>query len=152
MIEHVWSVLCSRAVVDRYSNNVSMQNVVEQISISEEPRPDAVLGSQMDLITFWTRAGNDEPGRGESRVYVISPSGERRPSIEQKVDLTKHARLRNRLTIQMLKVAESGRYSFVVEYRNHGDEDWTRVASVPLQVIFEPPEPETAETEVTETK
>ena len=31
MIDHVWSLVCSRAVVDTESNNISIQNILERI-------------------------------------------------------------------------------------------------------------------------
>ncbi len=34
MIDHVWTVICSRAVIDADSNILSLQSIIEQIEIS----------------------------------------------------------------------------------------------------------------------
>jgi hypothetical protein len=33
MVEHIWTVLCSHAVVDKDTNNVSLHNVIEQVNV-----------------------------------------------------------------------------------------------------------------------
>jgi len=51
MLEHIWSVLCSRSVIDSETNNVSIQDVIEQITINAEPAENGFLPFPMELIT-----------------------------------------------------------------------------------------------------
>ena len=47
MIEHIWSVLCSRSVIDSETNNVSIQDVIEHIIINAEPTENGLALSSM---------------------------------------------------------------------------------------------------------
>jgi len=142
MIEHVWTVLCSRAVIDRDSNNVSLQNVIEQITITGEPRSDAVIEIPLEVVTLWVRANSDRPSRGRTRLTYLSPSGAVLGSSESQVDLSEYKRLRTRHSLRRLPVPEAGRYTFRVELQNEGESEWHQVAAVPLSIIFVPPETE----------
>ena len=50
MIEHAWSVLCTRSVTDRESNNISLFEVIEQIStVGPAPPPGAPTAFRFNL-------------------------------------------------------------------------------------------------------
>lgn len=145
MIDHVWSVLCSHAVVDRRTNNASLQHVVEQITIRQEPRPDAAVMLPLDLMTLWVRSDFDVPHAGRERVLYCSPSGDVLLEHQLEIRLDKAKRSRTVLTFESLQVAQPGRYSFHVELQGEIEDEWTRVATIPLEVIYQPPEEETPE-------
>jgi len=142
MIDHVWTVICSRAVIDKESNNVSLQNVLEQFNIQAEPKPDGLLITTFDLMTLWARSEVDIPSRGRSRTTFITPSGETIGSFEVEIDLFEHERNRNRLRFNDLPAREPGRHIFRVELQNEGESEWHQVAVVPLTLVFNPPEAE----------
>jgi hypothetical protein len=77
MIDHVWTVLCSRAVVDRDSNNASLENVIERVTIEGQPPSDAALPLPLDVMTLWTRTAPDQPCRGHMRLDCLFPSGKK---------------------------------------------------------------------------
>jgi len=88
MIDHVWTVVCSRAVVDRFSNNVSLQNVLEQFSIRDEPEPGGLIPIPFEVMTLWTRSDFEMPAQGSQRLTLFSPSGDIIKEHEFAVDLT----------------------------------------------------------------
>jgi hypothetical protein len=140
MIEHVWTVICSRAVVDGDSNIVSLQNVIEQINVVGEPPPDAVIAIELEVMTLWARKDFDVPARGHARTAFLLPSG--KPGIgpiESSIDLTEFKRHRSRGRFTALPIGQPGRYTFRVDYRGEGASRWRRVAAVPLEVVFVPP-------------
>ena len=53
MIHHVWTVLCSRALIDRDSNNISIHNVLEQLNIAAPPQPDLALNIHFEILSLW---------------------------------------------------------------------------------------------------
>jgi hypothetical protein len=140
MIDHVWTVVCSRAVVDSESNNISLQDVIEQIEIHGEPIPNGVLPIVLDVATLWTRSSPDEPSSGHTRLTFLSPSGEALSTLEADLDLSKHERHRSRMRFQGLTLRESGRHYFRVELRGEDETEWHQVAAVPLEIAFKPPE------------
>lgn len=56
MIDHVWTVLCSHAITDTDTNNLTLYNTIEQVSVLEAPQPGAILGLTFEVVSFWIRA------------------------------------------------------------------------------------------------
>jgi hypothetical protein len=142
MIDHVWTVLCSRAVIDKNSNNVSIQNVIEQITIQGEPQPEQGIDIAFEVVSLWSRSDSDVPSHGQARLTFLSPSGRRTGLVEFELDLSEYERLRTRRVFQGLPVTEPGRHTWLMELRNEGEEGWQEVASVPLKIVFMPTESE----------
>ena len=138
-MKHLWTVLCSRAVIDRDSNNVSLQNVIEQLTVHDEPSPEGFWPSRMDLLSLWMRNEVDEPERGWGRLSLHAPSGEVKGQWEFEIDLTDALRTRSRLTFGGLPLSEPGIYMFNLEQRASKRHKWRLAAEVPLQVDFMPP-------------
>src|SRR3990172_3519864 len=136
MIEHIWSVLCSRSVIDSETNNVSIQDVIEQITINAEPTEDGFLPFPLELITLWGRKEIDRPARGIERVSFVTPSGKHTIISESKIDLSKAERHRQRVRFPGLPIGEAGRHYFRVEFKENGDQ-YREVAAVPLTVQFQ---------------
>jgi len=138
MIEHIWSVLCSRSVIDAETNNVSIQDVIEQIVISAKPVENGFLPIQLELITLWGREESNDAAKGSERVTFVSPSGKAEIVSEAEIDLSKVERHRQRVRFPGLPISESGKYYFKVEMKN-GNNEWKQVSAIPLQVVFQPP-------------
>ncbi len=137
MIQHVWTVVCSRAVVDRYSNNVSLQNVLERIEIHDKPKPGGTLPIGLDVASMWTRVDPSVPTRGKMRATFRSPSGAvTQGPFELDIDVSEAPRHRTRGHFASLNIEESGRYTFRVELQQEDDDEWHEVAVVPLDVTF----------------
>lgn len=136
MIEHIWSVLCSRSVIDSETNNVSIQNVIEQIIINGEPTENGFLPIPLELITLWGREKVDETSEGTERVTFISPNGKSEIISETIIDLTKVERHRQRIRFPGLPVSEAGKHYFKVETKNDNNE-WEQVAAIPLKILFQ---------------
>jgi hypothetical protein len=136
MINHIWSVLCERSILDEDTKLISMINVIEEITVPDEPAPDKALAVLVNLVTLWTRSDIKTPGLGYAQYNFTSPGGEVLHSIKQNVDLTKFERLRSRGQFASLKLPEAGIYSFQVEFRENEQDEWSKVASIPLKVSF----------------
>jgi hypothetical protein len=141
MIHHVWTVLCSHAVIDQGSNKVSLLDVVEQLNIRDKPSPDGGILTSLDLMTLWARADLDRPAQGRGRVTFLSPSGEVNGGpFEYNIDLSQHGRNRSQGRFQALHISGSGRHIFRVELQNEGETEWRQVADIPLEIDFTPPD------------
>jgi hypothetical protein len=137
MIEHIWSVLCSRSVIDYETNNVSIQDIIEQITINAEPTENGFLPIPMELITLWGRKKIDKPATGTERVSFVTPSGKSTIISESKIDLSKVERHRQRVRFPGLPISEAGRHYFRVEFKENGDQ-YHEVVAIPLAVQFQP--------------
>ena len=139
MLEHIWSVLCARSIIDSETNNVSIQDVVEQITINAEPIENGFLPFPLELITLWGRKESDKPAKGTERVTFVTPSGKSEVVSEAEIDLSSVERHRHRVRFPGLPVSEAGKYYFKVEMKN-GSNEWKLASAVPLKVIFQPAE------------
>lgn len=137
MLEHIWSVLCARSVIDAETNNVSIQDVIEQITINSEPAENGFLPFPMELITLWGRKEFDKPASGTERISFVTPSGKPTILSESKIDLSKVERQRQRVRFPGLPIGEAGRHYFRVEFTANGDQ-FSEVAAIPLTVQFQP--------------
>lgn len=153
MAEHVWSVLCRKAVVDRYEGQVSLHEVIEQVVYrgSEEELLDeiekGVLGliqASMQLVTWWVRSDFDTPETtSRVRISLADPSGDVLPhprnadkemSIESPIDLEEKTARRILVSFDGIPFSGFGTYRFVVEGKSEDDDEWKLATRIPLQV------------------
>jgi hypothetical protein len=135
MIHHVWSVFCSSSAIDRDTNQVSLFDLVEQISVQLADAPPAgqkvVIPARFQVVTLWTRGDANEAESALTRLRLVAPNGEELLKSENDVDLTEHQLRRVRVNIAGMPYAIAGRYHWFVELR-HRDQ-WRVVGDIPLQ-------------------
>jgi hypothetical protein len=149
MIRHVWSVLCSSSVIDVQSNNISLYNTLEQITIKDNPKPDGVLPFNFHIVSSWIRSDSNIPATGLERISFLDPLGKKTGSIELPINLSEHERARNRFEFSGLPASKPGRHIFLVEYRLENNEsNWHSIAEIPLTIIFQPKESEIIEDKI----
>lgn len=149
MIDHVWTVVCSRAVIDKESNNVSLQNVLEQLVVSKKAQSDAgeleidtsskfVLPYRFMVISLWSRSDLKEGVIGYGRVKLYSPDNELliEPKIFE-INLHNFRRFRSRGVFPGFPIQGPGKYTFSVEFRIDEETQWKEVSRVPIEVRFE---------------
>ena len=140
MIDHIWTVICSQAIIDQRSRNVSIHNVVEQLNINSILEPDFVLNIGLEAVSFWVRTDPDISVRGHTRLSFLSPSGDSLGSFESEIDLSEHERGRTIIHFDQLPIQTPGRHYFRIELRSEGESEWNNVAAIPLMVVFTPPD------------
>lgn len=141
MIDHVWTVVCSKSVVDQESNNITLMDVVEQINAAVAVPPEAggeqptVLPFNFEVVTLWSRADLETPITGRARVLLIAPSGQQHESMpEYEINLVDHKRFRGRIKAQGLPADTSGVVRFRVQLRIGDEEEWHDAANIPVQI------------------
>ena len=138
MIEHVWSVVCSKAVIDRDTNNVSLQTVLEQLKIKGEPKQEGLVPMKFDVMSLWSRSDDNKPCEGRFRLAYVSPSGKVLINSEGEINLLNTERFRSTVHSDGIPLGEGGRYKFKIEVQQEGEMEWSQVASIPLTVKFSP--------------
>ena len=135
MIDHVWTVLCRRSLIDE-NNNISLLEVLEQVTAdgeTPEPGTTAIAPISIELVTLWSRHDLSDAEQGQARVTYYSPSMDPLFQHEYEIDLLDHNRRRIRASLAALPFQNSGTYCFVVELRNERDSQWSQVARIPLE-------------------
>jgi hypothetical protein len=141
MIQHIWTVPCRLYIVDQQTNNVSLLDVLEELTLSPHavdpgtghPRYPAVF----NVVSLWARQNPAQPEVGKTRLCLLSPAGDSLMEITAEVSLQEFRRLRHSWRIMGFPLAGTGRYHFRVERRADADADWEEVARVPLDIDVE---------------
>lgn len=142
-MKHVWSVLCSRGIIDKKSNNVSLIEVIEELKLFSETNSLTeeaanVIGQMSaDWVTLWIRSNLEEPERGAVRDAIIAPSGKIIVEREYEVDLQTHKRNRTTRRIMLPPARESGVYLLRTQLRSERRKNWKTMSDVPLDVTIE---------------
>lgn len=155
MIKHAWSVLCNKTIIDRDSNNISL-DVIERIILKDRSTPNSappadaqskkdlpenvpgiIVPISLTLVSLWYRENISEPGRGQGRLKILSPSGKEIAKAEIDIDLIKHSRSRSLCQFDGLPIPknESGIFYFIVEIFE--DSAFKEVAKIPLEASID---------------
>jgi hypothetical protein len=139
MVEHVWSVLCAKALIDRDSNQVSLLQSIEKVTVNlPGPFPDAppkpLVPFPVDLVSYWIRSDPDKPELAQCLVTLTAPDGDIVTTTEGPVDLMEFVTLRAVVKSESLPLKSPGYFHFNVFVRATEVGDWMRVARVPFEV------------------
>src|SRR6266446_6931191 len=128
MIEYVWTVLCSRCIVESQTDVISLIDLVEQATLSvslwEKARGAAQI--KWTMVTQWRRNPYEQPCKGLARVELLTipslkPAYSR--AIEYEVDLTTGVRLRAVGTLEEFPHQEgSGDYEFRISIKDQSEQ------------------------------
>ncbi len=134
MIEHLWTVLCTKAIYDSETNNVSLIEVLEQINLPRDISFPVQVGIKLDLVAVWMRSPINKPTKGTARVTLLTPSKEKSKPVELPIDLSHSERHRSRFRFLGVPIKEPGYHYFLVEYREQGKSRWEQATKVPLSI------------------
>jgi hypothetical protein len=144
-MEHSWTVLCHRVIIDRETNRLTLVDTIESLRIqgkrADFPQaPIVIFKLDCVLASHWTRSDIERPEKSRFRLTLLDPSGaivpftDPHPNILE-VDLTEKSSVRTQNQFLGLPIGESGRYVFLVEMEV-GDR-WEPVARVPYVLKIE---------------
>ena len=136
MIEHIWSDICERSLLDKDTNLLSLINIFEELTIHDKISPEKIVRGPIEVVSLWVRSDVENPEKGFSKYSFISPSGEILNEKEVPLDLTKYERVRNRVQFISFPLPEAGIYYFQVDHKKDDNDDWVTVANVPMKVIY----------------
>lgn len=142
----IWAVLCRNSAIDKDTNNVSLFEIIEEITFPAPP-PEPPQWQQLparlslaplfQLIILWTRSNQEVPEQGRGRVRILLPANDREAMAQEfEVDLTQYLRLRNRINVPGFPVGPEGIYRFVVESMT-GPSEWAQVFELPVRVVIQ---------------
>jgi hypothetical protein len=134
MIRHIWSVLCSKASIDRQTNNVSLFEVLEsvQFATDREVQFPANLPFTGTIVSLWARQDPNTPVAGQMRVRLLSPTGDELLNHPAVIELQGASRTRNLVNLNGIRIAGNGWHEFEISWRLTDDDLWHQVASLPL--------------------
>lgn len=130
MATYAWGLVCQQVIVDKYTNSASYLNAVEELTPAELPAemPNLFVG------TLWRRENEEEDFY--FRVVVEDDNGGLlHTSSEDHIHFEQnHERYRVNQVIGGVEVEEPGTLWYCVEKKEDEDEDWSREASLPVDI------------------
>ena len=141
MADHVFSALCSRCLVDSDSNNLTLVEVTERLTLNKRPEPPqdrgiVALTVNLVLVTVWIRSDINVPESPEVRAILKGPNGKTATARGLTLQLREYVRFRVRIQIPTLPFAGFGFYKFVVQKKTKSGR-WSGVATVPLELALQ---------------
>lgn len=142
-IQHLWSLVCERAIVDAATNNISLTNVLEEIQVT--PNPEAKLGSGIgtnneisvpitfNLVSAFRKLVSVEYN-GEVRTSIIDPSNKIINVNSHIVKIPANAkRFRGIIGFQGFKLTGPGDYKFLIEIKENTEKVFKKAGEVYLE-------------------
>lgn len=132
-----WVIPCQFATVDRFTNSVSLINVVDELAYpadTPEPEPQKPMQSQgFAVVSHWTRENPDKPEKSKARIVLIGPRA-KKPlgNAEFDIDLTSFKRARQVSHLSMFPFVGTGDY--VVDVQLQIGAKWKRLNRTTIEV------------------
>ena len=142
MSGHIWSVLCSRAINDRRTNNISLIDVIEELTIEGgtpvfDGKSTVMLGGiELYLVSLWMDDHLSE-SPPVCRLSVVTPDKKTLKQPEVPLNFDGNARLRHTFSFQGIPYRGLGRYWWVVQRKRVTKTErvrWEKVARLPLEL------------------
>lgn len=140
-IKHIWSVLCRNSVIDRDNNNVSLQSVLEQLTVSLVPKDPTKktdkIGVPLDyeVVSLWQKVEDLQIAEGEIEYILSDPKGKELLRNTQVIKIPKTSRrFRSRMKITGLPLTSSGEYVFQIKLKEKGSSKFILVSEIPIDI------------------
>lgn len=131
MIEHLWSVLCSKSIVDNDTNNISLFELIEDLTI-ENFSGARLTQVEYEITSCWFRESLEKEEDNEYRINLITPSGKDKGGPEIKLHFKKGInRIRSRSLFHAFPVEEMGIHRFKISLKDQKGK-YKEVASIPI--------------------
>jgi hypothetical protein len=140
MIEHLWTILCVKAIIEADTGALSLIEIIEDAIITVVGPSDERIAVPVDwtIVSTWARRQPDQPCKGVARVNVYAPAGEvlnDRP-IEVEIDLSAVAKGRTIGKMKAFPLKGSGKYSCEISLKDSKGE-WIPVGSYHFNIVIQ---------------
>jgi len=155
MAKVVWGILCRKGILDKYTNSVSLIDVIESVQVTERKVGDEIPANEvptilmgMSLVYLLERSRKDIPERPTCRVRITSPKNKQNYGPEIELDIESSVRSRYFAGISALPADGAGRYKFELQERTVDKNDRTRwkvISTTVLDATTSPNDPSSTE-------
>lgn len=140
-MKHIWTILCKRAILDRPTGNISLIDIIEELTVkdpqqSSEDEREKIINTNFSLVSYWRKNSSDQE---EINLKIIeeAPNGKTLKSAEKRLSIPKDKdKLRIHFTFEELKVIDSGKYLIKVKRRTN-QENYEMISEVPIDINIE---------------
>ncbi|PIT93233.1 MAG: hypothetical protein COU06_01050 [Candidatus Harrisonbacteria bacterium CG10_big_fil_rev_8_21_14_0_10_38_8] len=141
-IEHVWTILCDKSVIDKETNNISLFNLIETLTLNPEKKQFKSLSVDVNLQLVTRIKRPLGVTKGIKNIYIkvdfLSPKKESKLSFEKEFTISQKdiTNLRIVNNIKNIIVEKEGEYEFVVSVKEIRNEDYEKIGRYPLSIVI----------------
>jgi hypothetical protein len=140
-----WALLCQNASVDQRSNLVSLQTVIEEITLSKTPELNAAIAtgkkveikSDFSLVAQLDRCNPDDLQAYSPfmEVRIVDPAGVELGKHTMPLDVQRDKRrLRVIVGFNGFVITKAGEYEFIISIKSTNEPTFSEKTRVPLEV------------------
>ena len=144
-IDYQWTILCGSSSVDQQTNNISLFNIIEQLTLNikkedwekamKERKKGFLARTQFEIVTLWEKEGLEDEIFAEVEVRLVDPKGNILHKQPYQLNFAKQVkRHRQRLTWSGMKLTQSGVYIFSINIKPSGSDQFDEAGVVKLLV------------------
>lgn len=115
MPKHLWSLLCRRGIVDKYTNLLTIVDVLDELSLKIFPQmgeEEVAMTLDGTLVSVWARSDPRTPEDFWQTIIVVGPGDEDLGEVKIHGNLTDHQRTRLLFSVQAVRYSGTGVYRF----------------------------------------
>ena len=139
MVDLVWTVFCKRAIEDRRSGNLSLIETIQRFTVQVKPGlTETSIGVPVDSIiaTLWANSDSDETATADVSVSTTPPDGKITENATFQLKIAPNGWARWYINVQTMQLRGPGRYQFIFKVKQSGQKRWKKVATIPLDVVY----------------
>lgn len=140
-IKHVWSVLCRNSVIDRDDNNISLQSIMEQLTVNLSAKGQVKDSDNIgiplnyEIVSMWQKKDVSQVAKGEVEYTLLDPKGKGLIKNTRTIEIPKTLRrFRSRMKISGLPLTLSGDYTFQIRLKEEDSDKFKLVSELPLEI------------------
>jgi|GEM_PF-625305 hypothetical protein len=145
-IEHVWSIICSRSIIDSETNSLTLNNVIEKITVNiPKVEFEKAKGTghtifnapiEYEITSLFRKSEGKKVTLFDMRVRMVNSSGQTiMTGAEQKIGLkegVKNIRIRNRFNA--IPLEKTGGYTFIIDLKEIEETVYAEVGRIPVEI------------------
>lgn len=142
--------MAQSSIVDRETNNVSIQNVVEQVQFNvsasqielfrqQNPAIGAFLpiNFAIQIISLWRSVNPQVTPSADVEIEIFDSIGQSVQKADFKLQFEEgKGRMRTIITLPTVNVSDTGLYLFKIMVKEEGESTFTEVSEIPLEVLI----------------
>lgn len=138
-MKHIWSILCKKSIIDADTNNITLNEALEEITFNIPLKKDFKLPASFnfdyEIVSLWT---SDNP-RGGEKFYVemefVDPTEKILAKVEQEIIFPENKkRLRTRVKANIIKVTREGEYLLKIKAKEKKNDKFKVLIKIPLLI------------------
>jgi len=139
-MKHLWSILCSKSIIDANTNSISIMDCLEElrINVPEDKKNDKLLlPIEYEIVSFWLNENNNKDNNFFLKIDLYDPNEKKLGEFVNLFTFPKDKkRLRTRIITKGLPFTKEGIYTFVVMLKEKRNKPYTEIISLPLDVYI----------------